>query len=475
VVLLGATSLWPFTSQADGEQPAGSVSDWFRVEERSFDLALIVTGELESRNKTEVKCRVGGNTRILEVIEEGTIVNEGDVLAKLADEELTDKIAQEELAVEGAKADLANSEQTLAIKKSEAESKLREAELKLAMAILELAKWTDGDVVQKRRDLQLELETAERNLVRAERDLELSRQLYDEKFISLGEVEDDEIKVIEAQNKLASAKLDIDVYERFTYPKEKQKFSSDVEQAEEELERTKQKNESEVARAEADLLSKQRKLRIRSDKLEELEEQLVNTVVKAPKDGMVVYATSVGPHWMRRNPIVEGRQVRWDEKLFLLPDTREMVASVRVHEASLPQVQIDQTVRVTLDAQPDQVFEAKVLSVAVMAEDGGWLNPDLREYKVQAALPTGIPDLKPAMRCTAEIVTGRVEDQLAVPVHAVFTEGDQRLVYVKRIGGVERRTITVGRANESYVEVLDGLESGDWVLLREPQPQEVVG
>jgi len=471
----GLVSFPAFLGGDSGNKMVGEASDWYTVDRRSFNLSLIAAGELESRNKVEVKCRVGGQTRILELIEEGVRVEKGDQLARLADEELGERLETAQLDLERAKADLTNSEQNLVIKRNEAESNRRAAELKLAMAELELAKWTEGDVPQKKRDLQLKLETAKRNLERYKRDLELSKQLYEEKFISLGELEDDEIRVIEAENALATAKLDFEVYEKYTLPKERRKITSDVEQAKTELERTLRKNESELARAEADLISRQRTLKIRTNRVAEYEEQLKNTVVTAPEDGMVVYATSVGPHWRRRNPLVEGRQVRWDETLFLLPDTNQMVASVRVHEAVLPQVENGQTVNVSIDARPDGVVEAEVISIAVMAEDGGWLNPDLREYIVRAALPKNMDGLKPAMRCSAEIIVGRVKDQLAVPIQAVFAEGDERFVYVQQGNGVTRHPVETGRASETFVEITGGLDTGKRVLLRTPQPFEIVG
>jgi len=475
VIGTGLVSAPAFLGGGDAEASTSTQeSDWYTVAPRTFNLSLIASGELEAREKVEVKCKVGGQTRILELIEEGVQVEKGQQLARLAEEDLTERLENAQLDLESAKADLSNAEQTMVIKQNEAESQRREAELKLAMAELELAKWTEGDVPQKKRDLELTLETAERNLERYRRDYELSQQLYEEKFISLGELEDDEIRVIEAENAMQTAKLAIEVYEKYTLPKERRKFSSDVEQAKSQLERTLRQNESDLAQAEARLISRQRRLKIRERRVDELKEQLENTVVTAPEAGMVVYATSVGPRWRRRDPLTEGRDVRWDETLFLLPDTTEMVASVRVHEAVLPEVETGQPVNISIDARPNDVVRGEVISIAVMAEESGWMNPDLREYTVRAALPENMKDLKPAMRCTTEIIVGRVEDKLAVPIQAVFADGNERFVYIEQPGGVARQTVETGRASETFVEITSGLETGQRVLLRAPEPNEVV-
>src|SRR5690606_36138691 len=100
------------------------------------------------------------------------------------------------------------------------------------------AKWTSGDDPQRQQELQLALEKATRALERAKRDLELSEQLFAQKFISQNEYEDDQISLIESQSALATAQLNKAVYENYTRPKEKRRVELDVEQAKAELDRT---------------------------------------------------------------------------------------------------------------------------------------------------------------------------------------------------------------------------------------------
>jgi HlyD family secretion protein len=450
--------------------------DWYDVERRSFDLTVAASGELEAKRKVEVKCEVEGQTTIVEVIPEGSAVAEGDVLVKLADDKITEKIVTEQLQVEQATADLIAAQQELAIAQSDAENELKEGQLKVELAELDLEKWRNGTDPQKQRELQLALERATRELKRAKEDLVLSRELEAEKFISTAELEDDELEVIEADAALLTANLAIEVYEQYTRPKELKQVESDLEQAHAALERTRRRNESKLAQAEAKLKGKQRTLQLREDRLAEYEEQLAKTVITAPQDGLVVYASSIGPAWRRRgDPIAQGRQVQFNESIIVLPDTRDMVAKLKVHEAMVAQVKVGMPVNITIDARPDEPMTGQVDSIGVMAEDGGWLNPNLREYDVTASLPTQIGDeLKPAMRCTGVIQLGRVEDALAVPMQAVHAEGKEHYCFVRdRAGRAERRTVTIGRAGETFVEITEGLEAGDRVLLRNPRPQEL--
>ncbi|MCC7145397.1 MAG: efflux RND transporter periplasmic adaptor subunit [Phycisphaeraceae bacterium] len=464
------------TSDAAKGGKSSQTGEWYTVQTKSFEVTVSASGELEPKNKVEIKNKVDGRTTVAEVVEEGKAVKEGDVLAKLADDQLKDKIQQESLQTEQARAEKVSAEEGLEIQKNEANSEIKDAERQLEIAKLDLAKWEQGTDPQKQRELKLDLEKAKRTLTRAQRDVELSKQLYEEKFISLNELEDDQIKLIEAENELATAELDIQVYSDFTRPKEVREATSKVEEAEAELQRTTAKNRSELSRKETDVSSKRTALQIREKKLADMLQQLEYTVVKAPKDGLVVYGTSVGRYWERGDPLSQGKEVSFNQLLFVLPDTREMVAVLRVHESMLPKVLEGQKARIKIDARQGKMVEGKVMLISVMAEAGGWWNPDVREYAVRVELPTGFDDtLKPAMRCSGEILVEQVENAIAVPVQAIFAEGSERYCYVRQGSLVRRQMVKAGRSSDQFVEVLEGLQEGDRVLLRQPKAGEVAG
>ena len=82
------------------------------------------------------------------------------------------------------------------------------------------------------------------------------------------------------------------------------------------------------------------------------------------------------------------------------------------------------------------------LAVSVLlAASGGWRDPNRREYTVKSALEADPSmGLKPAMRCKAEILLGRVEDALAwarafapaLPVTVFFDTATMRHLGVER-------------------------------------------
>jgi len=451
-------------------------NDWYVVSRKDLVLTITSSGELESERQVNIKSEVSGRQPIIELVPEGTRVKEGDILAQLDRQAIEKQYEQEQLSVESALADKIAAEQNFNIEKNEAASRQRNAEVEVELVELQLNEWRNGTVPTKRRKLKLALEKAQRNLERAERDLVASRELYDQDFVSLNDLEDAEIKKLEAEEALATAEQEIEVYNTYTHRMEEQQKLTALQKAREELDRIKKKNDIELTRHQATLTAKTRALEIRQERLEDLDQQLEACTIVAPQDGLVIYASSVGPHWRRNNPIAEGRDIQFNETIFILPDTGEMMAALRVHEAQISAVQPGQDVDVSIDARPGEIVKATVKSVAVTAEDSGWINPNLREYKVWAKLPSGFDrSLKPAMRCTGEITIGKVQDALVVPQQAVFSEQDQQYVYTAAGSGkVKRQTIELGQSSDTFVEITSGLSEGQSILIRQPESHEVI-
>lgn len=92
------------------------------------------------------------------------------------------------------------------------------------------------------------------------------------------------------------------------------------------------------------------------------------------------------------------------------------------------------------------------------------------ERRVEIFLtPTGDPNewqlLGHGFRVIARIALWREEGVLAIPVGALFRDGSNWATYVVRDGRAQLETITLGERNESYAQVLAGLEAGDQVIL----------
>ena len=152
-----------------------------------------------------------------------------------------------------------------------------------------------------------------------------------------------------------------------------------------------------------------------------------------------------------------------------------MIANLKISEARIANIRPGMKTIVFSDAHPNTPIEGIVDGISVMAEDGGWRDPQRRDYTVRVKLYQD-PDmeLKPSMRCVGNITLDQVEDAISVPIQSIFREGKSAFVYVPADGGFAQQKVTLGRASELSVEILNGIDMGDQVLLREPQQMEIV-
>jgi HlyD family secretion protein len=496
-VAWGVTQLGGGKATDEAAYTAGT-PEWHTVQKMSFDIVVTAGGELDAKNKVLIRNEVEGKTTISDIVDEGSRVSKGDILVKLADDELKKQIEDSKELVQKAATEKIATEQTLAIEVSEADSLQRADEVKLALAKLELDKWEKGTLDQTRRKLALALVEATDNLEIARRKAVDAEELFKNKFISREELDTDRLKFKQAESALDTARKDQEIYEAYTKPQEEKKARSDVEEAAASLERTKRKNTSKIATAQANFDSAVRSHQIKADRLSKLEQQLASCTMRAPSDGVVVYATSVSSGRNKRNePIGKNRDASFNEVLIILPDTGQMVAILKVNESRIPDIEIGQRATVTIDAMRGRTIDGTVITKATMADEGTWQNPDVRQYEVRVELPpnvgssgttvstqgskrggrgdgTGPITLNPGMRCSGQVFVDRATDVIAVPIHAVFSEGRERFCYVPAENGrVKRQSVRIGKANETYVEVRSGLSEGDRVLLRKPKPGEV--
>lgn len=467
--------LW-YGSTRLAEADSVRATDVVSASMQGFDVQTIATGELEAREQVEIRNRLDSRATILSIVKEGTRVSQGDVLFTLNSEAIEQQITEEESRVETARADLEAAENAYLIRISDNESALRAANLELELAQLALQQWRDGDDPKELERLQADLDSAERNYKRLSDKFDLSRELFEKDFKSKNDFDQEQIQLLEAESRVKQAELALATYRDYQRPRDEKQRTSAVEEAEAKVDRVKKQNAIELASREANRKNARRQLELREERLAKLRQQLAFCEIRAPNDGLVVYNSSTGRGRWNDDPPEPGMEVSPNEVLIVLPDTTEMVASVRVHESLAGRLRPGQPAIVRVEALGSVALPGTVDSIGVLAESGSWRDPNLREYTVRILLQPGeyAKQLKPSMRAEATIVLDRVDDALTIPVQSVFSEGRLRFVYQPTGTKFDRTPIRLGRRSETQAEVLAGLQVGDRVLLREPEAGEVL-
>jgi multidrug efflux pump subunit AcrA (membrane-fusion protein) len=149
-----------------------------------------------------------------------------------------------------------------------------------------------------------------------------------------------------------------------------------------------------------------------------------------------------------------------------LPSLTQMQVKTAVHESVLDQIQVGLPATIRLDAFQERSYRGSVHSVAVLPDQDSYMSSDTKMYETIVTIDEEVKQIKPGMTAVVEIHVDRLEDVLSVPLQAVVQVQDDTWCYVDAGGGrVERRMLTLGRTNDKFIEIREGLEEGDRVVL----------
>jgi HlyD family secretion protein len=201
----------------------------------------------------------------------------------------------------------------------------------------------------------------------------------------------------------------------------------------------------------SDLVQAQAQLALARAAREAAQARLALTVLSAPTDARVL-SRSVEP----------GQIVQPGKALLSLALSGPLQLEATVDERYLAQLQVGQRASVLADAFPHTRFEATVLSLAplVDAQRGA--------IEVKLALRGAAPAfLREDMSLSVEVVTAQRDHTMVLPLSAVQSAEASAQAQVRQVvdGRVRLQPVTLGLRSLSAVEVLDGLQAGDTVLL----------
>ncbi|MCG8649851.1 MAG: HlyD family efflux transporter periplasmic adaptor subunit, partial [Pirellulales bacterium] len=396
------------------------------------DFSAFVTepGDVVSSNNVEVRCQVesrgSAGIAIVDICEEGAQVLEGDLLIQFDDSVLQNELVAQKIVVAQDKAAFIQAESNLA----NAERTLRE--------------YVDGLYQQEAEVLEGEVFVAEEVLRKNDLLLASNRRLAARGLIKPLQVTASEFALEKSRKDVAAAQRALDVYRRFTREKKVGEYTAEIE---------KQKANLEAAQFTLDL-SKQ--------KLSDIEEQIAHCTVTAPSAGQVVYANDRN----KGDPTVieEGTLIRYHQVVVRLPDVREMQVDVKINESHINRIKPNMPARIILDADPENVLDGVVTSVAPYPFPMRWHGSPL-EYGVKVGIIDPPETIRPGLRAKVQIYFDSQPDALLVPLAAVIAHEGKHYCLLKQASGWKPRQVQIGPNNNNQVVVTEGLREGDQVSL----------
>jgi membrane fusion protein, copper/silver efflux system len=158
--------------------------------------------------------------------------------------------------------------------------------------------------------------------------------------------------------------------------------------------------------------------------------------------------------------VINGQRVRAGDELFRIADHSHLWVIADVAEADLPMLKNGTRATVTFRAYPTQPVEGQVTFIYPE------LRVETRTARVRIEVPNPEGRLKVDMYADVVFQPGADDAAVvAVPTSAVIDSGTRQLVLIaKGEGRFEPRPVKLGRRSDGYVEITEGVISGEEVV-----------
>ncbi len=456
-----------------GDKGVGAI-EGVAVRRGDLRISELARGNLESKNAAQLVNELEGRANIIYLIEEGTRVAVGDVICELDTSSHQDRLVDQAISVDRAQAASTKATEQYGIQVIQNASDEAEAVLALDLAELSLESYaaTEGEWEVELATAEEAIVLAEERIKQAEDTLQWTRKLYDQGFVQKTELDGDELAVTSQRITRDQAVRNRNLKKNFGDKAKRKELSAAVESRRRDLEVVRKQAAAKLVDFDSERSSTKRELERQREKYDKLVDQVSKGILLAPEDGLVVYARSRGRHGTNEVP-TEGGEVHERQAIVTIPRAGGMVADVSLHETKLDKVQVGLTCLVSVDALPGELFQGRISSVAAVADSGSWMsNPNQRLYRTEVALEDEVPEMRPGMSCSIEILVEDLADVLYIPRQSVFLDAGEPICFVNTKKGLDKRKVTVGQDNNKFVHVLSGLQEGEIVALSPPTSWE---
>jgi HlyD family secretion protein len=216
--------------------------------------------------------------------------------------------------------------------------------------------------------------------------------------------------------------------------------------------------EAHVEKAQADVKAAEAQIEVANANLQMAKVFVEYTKIKSPYDGVVIQrGEAVHPGSFIRSA-ADGS----GEPLLTVAVTNKMRTIVLVPDRDVPYCKVGDPATIVVDALAGRVFKGKVSRIAESEDLAD------RNMRVEIDLPNPDGALKDGLFGRAEILLEKMVSSLTIPSKCLIERNGrgEGLVLVVKGGEVHRAKLQVGLDSGLLVEVLNGLDERDQVILQ---------
>lgn len=205
-------------------------------------------------------------------------------------------------------------------------------------------------------------------------------------------------------------------------------------------------------------------LRRAQSRLQTVKDRLEKTRVLAPMDGTILEL-----------PVVEGQvvvgagSVNSGTVLMKLAQLNRLQIATHVNQVDVAKLAVGMEAEFSVDSIQTGTMSGRIERIAPTAT----VRRNIKGFTVDILIENPDPRIRPGMTAEVRIPIAKAEGVLAVPLAAVFNDPDGGRVAFVRPNGTnsppEKRPVQIGIANLDFVQIKDGLQENEVVLLIRPK------
>ena len=434
------------------------------VKKETFDLKIVERGELEASRLIQIKSKITSNkAKIIEMTNEGTYVSKGEIVARFDTQPFNEDLDKWRHKLNEGEANLIKAQKELEIHKNQIKADIDRLEKAIEIAKMNLddEKLGSGLVKLEEFKQQITKEIRDVNLLALE--LKDQDKLYQKGFLSKKEIEKANNSLLNAKEKLLTSKANLENYEKYIWPKNIKEKEIRFKQSKEKLESKKVQNQFQLESKKAEVVNAQSSLNYFYKEWENAKNNIALCDIRANIDGILLHNTI--PKNGKRGKIELGDSIWQNQSFMRIPDTKNMIVKTKIKEVDLRYIKNGLKVDIVLDAYPKEIFKGIISSIDNIAKTNEQ-NINIKYFDIVIKIENINDLLKSGMSANIAIKYDTVKDALAIPPSAIFYDQTGTYVLKKENNNQVKQNISVGKISEKFIEIKDGLEIGDVVIIR---------
>jgi HlyD family secretion protein len=471
-------------SKSEAAAPAQPKPATHKVEKKPFKIELTVKGILEPEEMAEISYRPQpmiqpppsqGPLIIRTIVDHGSTVKKGDVLAAFDTRKIDEVIEDLEKDKKLVEASIKLAEQELPLFEKSVPVDLASAETAKKRADEELKYWLEIGRGQFEKQIDMTVKSYKFYKEYAEEELKQLEKMY--KANDLTE-ETEKIILRRQQNSVEmnafyyqSMLIQRDYMLNFGIPNREKALKEDQVKSDLQLEKARKTLGPTLTQKQLALVKMHYDRDKANIRLERILKDRAAMTMHSPMDGVAYHGKFHKGRWTAseslETKLAPNGTVFADEVFLTVLKPRPVVIHMAIDEKDVHLLKVGSQGTAKTLFNPDRKLPAKVAKLASLPALPG-------KFDAQVALDIEAADanLMPGMACSVKFVPYSKPEAITVPNKTIHEEDDRFVVYVvSKNGKQEKRDVSPGRTDGEQTEILAGLREGEEVLLDRPGPK----